>query len=181
MQRPHLPPSRSHQNCDDIPSTKVPCWSLHSDCYVIQYSASSSLITGTKNYAVVSLDCTDYEETRNFTSLHRMVLGISHKDLDSGLADSLVNLDAVDASGQTPLARAVVRDDFVTVSKLLSSGANPNVRDNSGVPRCITSRVLKYAKYFWNTEQISTTRIASTTVGLCITFANESTALILSL
>ena len=78
------------------------------------------------------LDCTDYEQTRNFTSLHKIVLGISHKDLDSELADSLVNLDAVDASGQTPLAWAVIRDNFVTVSKLLSSGANPNVRDNSG-------------------------------------------------
>ena len=93
----------------------------------------SGKLTSEDSHIIKSiLESTDYEETRNFTSLHKIVLGISHKDLDSEIADSLVNLDAVDANGQTPLAWAVVRDDSVAVLKLLSSGADPNVRDNSG-------------------------------------------------
>lgn len=93
----------------------------------------SGKLTSEDSHIIKSiLDGTDYEETRNFTTLHKIVLGLSHKDLDMELADSLVNLDAVDSNGQTPLVWAVIRDDLVTASKLLNSGASPNARDFSG-------------------------------------------------
>ena len=78
------------------------------------------------------LDSTDYTETRNFSTLHKIVLGISPKDLDLELGDSLVDVDAPDVNGQTPLIWAVIRDDVTAASKLLKHRANPAIQDNSG-------------------------------------------------
>ena len=78
------------------------------------------------------LDSTDYEETRGFSTLHKIVLGLSTKDLDSELYDPLVSINPVDSAGVTPLKWAVVRNDYDTVEKLLRHGADPNIRDVNG-------------------------------------------------
>ena len=79
-----------------------------------------------------ALDTTDYEETRGFSTLHKIVLGLSGKDLDVELADPLVKVDPVDSSGMTPLKWAVIRNDYGIVTRLIQHGADPNIRDDSG-------------------------------------------------
>ena len=82
--------------------------------------------------AKFALDTTDYEETRGFSTLHKIVLGLSGKDIDSELADPLVKIDPVDSSGMTPLKWAVIRNDYAIVTRLIQHGADPNIRDDSG-------------------------------------------------
>jgi ankyrin repeat protein len=74
----------------------------------------------------------DYVQTRRFTTLHKAVLGIIHKDLGAELELSTAEINARDTRGRTPLCWAVIRDDLSAVRILLTFGANPNILDDLG-------------------------------------------------
>ena len=74
----------------------------------------------------------DYAETRCFTRVHKIVLGIICRDLESELSSSTASINTTDALGRTPICWAVLRDDKKAVSTLLAFNANPNVADYLG-------------------------------------------------
>ena len=74
----------------------------------------------------------DYMEGRNFSVLHKIVLSLVDRDLQSELEVSTASLNSGDAAQRTPLIWAVIRNDFKTVELLLAYGANPNIVDNLG-------------------------------------------------
>ena len=69
----------------------------------------------------------NYLEEREFSKLHKIVLGMTAHNLDEGLRVCGATIDACDADGNTPLVWAVRRDDIGTVRFLFNAGANPNV------------------------------------------------------
>ena len=74
----------------------------------------------------------DYIEGRNFSVLHKIVLSLVSKDLQSELEISTSLLNCGDATNRTPLTWAVVRDHVETVETLLAYGADPNIADILG-------------------------------------------------
>ena len=78
------------------------------------------------------LDETDFMETRQFTTIHKIVLGILKRSLRDELKMSTALVNSTDSMGRTPLAWATIRDDLQTVATLLAFDADPNVCDNSG-------------------------------------------------
>ena len=83
-------------------------------------------------YAIVkSLDETDFMETRQFTVIHKIVLGIVNRDLKPELEVSTALIDSTDNKGRTPLAWATLREDLPAVNTLLAFGADPNISDNN--------------------------------------------------
>ena len=79
-----------------------------------------------------SLDETDFMETRQFTVVHKIVLGIVTRDLESELEVSTALVNATDNKGRTPLAWATLREDLRAVTTLLAFGADPNISDDDG-------------------------------------------------
>lgn len=75
---------------------------------------------------------TDYLQTRQFTILHKIVLGLIPRDLESELDFSTRDLDAVDASGRTCLSWAATRGDEAALTTLLAYGADVDLSDGSG-------------------------------------------------
>lgn len=78
------------------------------------------------------LEDSDYTETRGFSTLHKMVLGILDYDLEMALEDSTASVNNGDARGRTPLHWATIRDDLGSVQALLAAGGNPNTIDDEG-------------------------------------------------
>lgn len=74
----------------------------------------------------------DYVENRHFTVVHKIVLGILPKDLESELLGSTATIDNVDAQGRTALSWSCIRDDSSAVNILLKFGADPNIADMEG-------------------------------------------------
>ena len=74
----------------------------------------------------------DYAETRCFTLMHKIVLGILSRDLESELRSSTASINATDALGRTSICWAVLRDDIKAVRTLLTFNANPNLADYRG-------------------------------------------------
>jgi ankyrin repeat protein len=66
-------------------------------------------------------------ERRDFTMLHRIVLGLVGKDLTTELQASTKYLNTQDSSGRTALLMAAVRNDVEAVKLLLEYGADPNI------------------------------------------------------
>ncbi|KAL9593681.1 MAG: hypothetical protein Q9219_007436 [cf. Caloplaca sp. 3 TL-2023] len=75
---------------------------------------------------------TNYLESRRFSSLHKIILGLIPRDLEKELEMSTVAINDCDAQGRTPLCWAVIRDDLSGVNILLGNGANPNIADHTG-------------------------------------------------
>lgn len=80
--------------------------------------------------AGLSISDTDSLEKRNFTTLHRIVLGLSSVDLESYLETSTSDLDVRDSLGKTPLCWAASRPNVKVVQNLLRFGASPSLGDN---------------------------------------------------
>lgn len=80
--------------------------------------------------AGLSISDTDSLEKRNFTTLHRIVLGLSSVNLESYLETSTSDLDARDSLGKTPLCWAASRPNVKVVETLLRFGASPSLGDN---------------------------------------------------
>ena len=78
------------------------------------------------------LDETDFMETRKFTTVHKIVLGIVKRNLQEELEISTASIDYTDSKGRTPLAWATIRNDAQAVSTLITYGANPNICDDAG-------------------------------------------------
>lgn len=74
----------------------------------------------------------DYLDTRQFSTLHKIVLGLVDKPLQAELDVSTSGVDAVDAYGYTSLSWAAARNDSTTIKVLLDAGADANVLDNEG-------------------------------------------------
>ncbi len=84
-------------------------------------------------YAVSQLlDETDFMETRQFGTIHQIILGIVKRNIIEELEISTASINAIDSKGRTPLAWATSRNDQRAVDTLLVFGADPNVCDNNG-------------------------------------------------
>ena len=80
--------------------------------------------------AGLSISDTDSLAKRNFTPLHRIVLGLSTLDLTSYLDTTTSDLDTQDSLGKTPLCWAASRPDTEIVRVLLDYGASPCLGDH---------------------------------------------------
>ena len=74
----------------------------------------------------------DYVQTRGFSTLHKILLGIICKDLESELALSTAEINVGDSKNMTPLCWATLRNDLQAVKTLLAFGAKPNIVDKWG-------------------------------------------------
>ncbi|KAG6360834.1 hypothetical protein INS49_011901 [Diaporthe citri] len=74
----------------------------------------------------------EYLETRQFTSVHKTLLGLHSSSLEDQLALSNAQIDAADASGRTCLCWAAARGDAAAVRTLLDHGANQAIPDMEG-------------------------------------------------
>ncbi|KAL8832355.1 MAG: hypothetical protein Q9191_000311 [Dirinaria sp. TL-2023a] len=79
-----------------------------------------------------SLEETDFMETRQFTIIHKIVLGIVKRNLKDELEVSTALVNSTDNKGRTPLAWATLRKDLPTISTLLAFGADPDIADDNG-------------------------------------------------
>ena len=73
----------------------------------------------------------DYMESRRFTLLHKIVLGLSERNLREELELSTAFLNQGDAQQRTPLCWAVIRNDITAVKILLSYSADPDLVDEN--------------------------------------------------
>lgn len=74
----------------------------------------------------------DFVEEQNFPLVHRIVLGLSFKDLDHELLANPDAVFAVDTQGRTALSWAACRGDALSCAKLIKSGADANTLDKHG-------------------------------------------------
>jgi ankyrin repeat protein len=75
---------------------------------------------------------TDCIERRDFTILHKAILGLSSTNLEQLLLDSTADLDAVDNNGRTAVSLAAERGDSITLSTLLKYNPDVNLSSTSG-------------------------------------------------
>ncbi|KAI4202608.1 MAG: hypothetical protein LQ348_001487 [Seirophora lacunosa] len=75
---------------------------------------------------------TTFVESRQFTILHKIVLGLIDRDLKGEVELSTAAINDTDAQGRTPLCWATIRDDHSSVETLLAYGAGPNIADHTG-------------------------------------------------
>ena len=75
---------------------------------------------------------TDFLETRQFTILHKIVLHLIPRTLESELEYSTKDLDAVDSNGRTCVSWAAARGDAKALRILLGYGADANISDGQG-------------------------------------------------
>ncbi|MCJ1386589.1 hypothetical protein MMC17_009715 [Xylographa soralifera] len=72
---------------------------------------------------------TDYLSTRQFSVLHKIILGLLSKDLRTELEGSTSEINTLDSQGRSPLSWAAARGDSQKVKILLEYGANSNLAD----------------------------------------------------
>ncbi len=77
-------------------------------------------------------DDDEFLQSRQFTVLHKIVLGLIPKRLQDELEYSTKEIDAVDSSGRTCVSWAAARGDDKSLSTLLQYGGDPNVSDAQG-------------------------------------------------
>ena len=78
---------------------------------------------------------TECLERREFTMLHRIVLGLVGKDLKTELEASTKEINTGDTNSRTALYMAAQRNDLPAVNLLLEYGADPNVSSpDQGTP-----------------------------------------------
>ena len=88
----------------------------------------------------------DHEQTRGLSTLHRIVLGLSHDDLESVLESSTADINVGDSNNMSPLCLASFRNDVQAVKILLAFGANPNIVDKWGSTPLFFARNPKICK-----------------------------------
>ena len=69
-------------------------------------------------------------DERQFTTLHKVVLGMIGKNLADELEVTTAHINTIDSSGNTPLAWATARGDHESVSLLLEHGASLSIANN---------------------------------------------------
>ena len=73
-----------------------------------------------------------YLEERDFSRLHKAVLGINFLSIGQVLADASAIIDKPDSNRASPLIWAIYRKDIISVKLLLKAGADVNVRTKQG-------------------------------------------------
>ncbi|KAI9716433.1 MAG: hypothetical protein M1812_005328 [Candelaria pacifica] len=70
-------------------------------------------------------------ETRQFSFIHKIVLGITqyNRNLELELHESTSTIDVVDSQGRTAISWAAQRGDVIAVETLLEKQADPNISD----------------------------------------------------
>lgn len=85
---------------------------------------------------------TETLERRDFSVLHKIVLGIVDKPLAAELVASTADINTKDSLGRTPISLAAERGDVDKVSTLLQYGADPRIPAYSGSdPLCYAAKV----------------------------------------
>ena len=107
-------------------SGKPPSRIMWENSFAGQYGVEGISIVGSM------LQNADFAETRQFSTIHKIVLGIFFDSLESELERSTAIIDQADARGRTPLCWAVIRNDSSAVKTLLAYNANPNAFDEVG-------------------------------------------------
>ena len=77
-------------------------------------------------------DDDDFLQSRQFTVLHKIVLGLIPKKLQDELEYSTKDIDAIDSSGRTCVSWAASRGDEKSLETLLRYGGDPNLPDTQG-------------------------------------------------
>ena len=101
---------------------------------------------GLSDYDVEALRCLtqgdDFIDEQNYTTTHRIILGISMADLEEEIRLHPEDVNATDVMGRTPLTWAACRGDDRAIVTLLSHGAEVNTIDiqHSGVVGHATDR-----------------------------------------
>jgi ankyrin repeat protein len=98
-----------------------------------QWILNDRLDLETTSYVREIFDDSDFLETRQFSVLHKIVLGLlPSKDLAVDLQASTAQIDDVDVSGRTCMSWAAARSDLKSVETLLAHRAKLDKCDNSG-------------------------------------------------
>jgi ankyrin repeat protein len=71
----------------------------------------------------------DYTDTRQFSVLHKIILGLLQRSIGDELEASTKGINAIDANGRTSLYWAAARGDTAIVKSLLEVGADTEIRD----------------------------------------------------
>ena len=79
---------------------------------------------------IVCMRSEEWIDEQNFPPLHKIVTGLSGRDLEDELMHNPENVNDVDALGRTALLWAAARGDERAVVALLSYGADPNILDH---------------------------------------------------
>ena len=77
-------------------------------------------------------DDDDFLQSRQFTVLHKIVLGLIPKPIQDELEYCTKEIDAVDSSGRTCISWAAARGDEISLKTLLQYGGDPNLPDTQG-------------------------------------------------
>ena len=77
-------------------------------------------------------DDDEFLQSRQFTVLHKIVLGLVPKQLQDELEYSTKEIDAVDSSGRSCVSWVAARGDEKSLETLLQYGADPNLPDTQG-------------------------------------------------
>ena len=71
----------------------------------------------------------DFIDGQNYTSPHKIILGLCMRDLEEEIRLHPENINTPDVMGRTPLAWAACRGDDRAIVTLLSHGADVNTLD----------------------------------------------------
>ncbi|KAI9843806.1 MAG: hypothetical protein M1837_006066 [Sclerophora amabilis] len=99
----------------------------------------SLLMGGLSDEDVEALRCvtqdTDFVDDQHYTTLHRIILGLSLQDLEEEIRLHPEDVNTTDVMGRTPLAWAACRGDERSIVTLLRCGAKVNTLDiqHSGI------------------------------------------------
>jgi len=80
-----------------------------------------------ENQLRIMFSDTEHLERWSLTRLHKIVLGLLDKDLESELKTSTAEINAKDSNGRTALSFAAERSDVASMSLLLRYGADPGI------------------------------------------------------
>ncbi|KAH0565748.1 hypothetical protein GP486_000845 [Trichoglossum hirsutum] len=81
-----------------------------------------------RNQIFKHIDIQEFAETQQYSTIHKIVLGLSKLDLNSQLEDSTFAIDTPDLVGRTPLWWASTRGDEEAVRILLAYGASLEIK-----------------------------------------------------
>jgi ankyrin repeat protein len=101
--------------------------------YFLTYSFAKGAPHPTTDYSLRDkFKIEDAVENRDFTCLHRVVLGFLRRDLASEIHDHPELINDTDAHGRTPLWWSTFRGDMEQSATLLANGADTNLSDIKG-------------------------------------------------
>ena len=105
-------------------------------------------VAKSEHWARKTADREDAIDRRNFTVLHKIVLGLVQKNLESQLAASTALIDAMCTFGYTALSLAAFIGDSAPLQTLLRYGADMHKSDMNIHGFC----AIHFAAHAWDTE-----------------------------